>query len=232
MTLEKMIAYTFKDEKLLERALAHPSLSSEIRPAPPDNQRLEFLGDAILDLIISEELYHRHPRYKEGQLTKIRASIVSRPALAAVARRLDLGKELKMSRGEESSGGRVRDSNLSDTMESVIGAVYLDSDLPTCAQFVLRIFQAELDNIHPDLNSDNPKGALQEALQANSDRSPTYHIISEEGPPHLRLYRAEVHWSEQKLGTGEGTSKKSAEIAAAQNALCEKNWESKSGVTI
>lgn len=227
MTLEKMINYPFKDKKLLERALAHPSLSSEMRPAPPDNQRLEFLGDAILDLIISEELYHRHPDYKEGQLTKIRASIVSRPALAAVARRLKLGKELNMSRGEESSGGRERDSNLADTVESVIGAVYLDSDLPTCAKIVLQIFQPELANINADLNSDNPKGALQESLQANSDEAPTYLIISEEGPPHDRTYRAEVKWSGQKLGVGEGNSKKSAEINAAENALREKVWVKK-----
>lgn len=225
MPLEKTLNYPFKDKKLLERALSHPSLSSEIRPAPPDNQRLEFLGDAILDVIISEELYRRHPDYKEGQLTKIRASIVSRPALAAVARRLKLGKELKMSRGEDSSGGRERDSNLADTVESVIGAVYLDSDLPTCADIVLKVFQPEFVNISTDLNSDNPKGGLQEALQANSDESPTYHIISEDGPPHLRIYRAEVHWSGQKLGSGEGNSKKSAEIAAAQNALCSKIWK-------
>lgn len=224
MPLEQTLQYDFKDKNLLAQALSHPSRSSEIRPAPPDNQRLEFLGDAILDLIISEELYRRHPDHKEGQLSKTRASIVSRNALAAIARRLELGPRLLMGRGEESSGGRERDSILADAVEAVIAAIYLDADFVTVTKIVLKIFAPELDDQHSDINHDNPKGSLQEAVQGISNDWPIYRIVSEDGPDHRRIYQAEVHWMGQKLGSGEGNSKKNAEIAAAQQALRHRLW--------
>ena len=228
MSIEERLGYQFKDPSLLEVALSHPSLSSEIRPAPPDNQRLEFLGDAVLELAVTDYLYQLHPYFQEGVLTKLRASVVSKPALATTAVRLEVGKELKMSNGEEGSGGRKRASNLADAMESLFGAVYLDAGFKEARDIILRILKPELDQLDPETAQGNSKGELQEILQKISPESPSYHITGEDGPPHSRTFVASVRWMGNELGTGEGQSKKSAETAAATRALKLKLWENKS----
>ncbi|MDB4538204.1 ribonuclease III [Akkermansiaceae bacterium] len=228
MSIEERLGYHFKDPTLLEVALSHPSLSSEMRPAPPDNQRLEFLGDAVLELAVTDFLFQRHPDFQEGVLTKLRASIVSKPALATTAVRFEVGKELKMSNGEEGSGGRKRASNLADAMESLFGAIYLDAGFDEAREIILRLLEPELEQLDPDTAQGNSKGELQEILQKLSPESPSYHITGEEGPPHSRTFVASVRWMGNDLGTGEGPSKKSAETAAASKALKLKLWKKKS----
>lgn len=228
MSIEERLGYHFKDPTLLEVALSHPSLSSEIRPAPPDNQRLEYLGDAVLELAVSDYLYQLHPEFQEGVLTKLRSSVVSKPALATTAVRLEVGKELKMSNGEDGSGGRMRASNLADAMEALFGAIYLDTGFEGARDIIIRILEPELAQLDPDTAQGNSKGELQEILQKLSPDSPSYHITGEEGPPHSRKFVASVRWMGNDLGSGEGQSKKMAETSAASNALKLKLWENKS----
>lgn len=226
MTIEDRLGHVFQNKDLLVEALSHPSLSSERRPPPPDNQRLEFLGDAVLELAITDHLFHRFPHLKEGRLTKLRASLVSKPALSRVARSLKVGEVLKMSNGEEGSGGRDRPSNLADAMESLFGAVYLDAGLVKAAKVVLATLALELENLDPETALGNCKGELQEILQKISPQSPIYEVENEEGPPHCRIYCSSVTWKGLKLGTGSGPSKKDSEIAAASAALKEMAWTS------
>jgi len=224
MSIEERLGYPFKNKELLTQALSHPSLSSEIRPAPVDNQRLEFLGDAVLELAITDYLFHHFPDLKEGLLTKLRASIVSKPALAKAARRIQLGEALFLSNGEEGSGGRQRASNLADAMESLFGAIYLDENMTRAAQIVLQLMGPELALLDPDTNHGNSKGELQETLQQISPLAPIYEIQKEDGPPHARTFISTVSWKEQTLGKGQGPSKKTSEIAAAAAALKLKLW--------
>ncbi len=226
MSIEERLNYTFKSQTLLNEALSHPSLSSEIRPAPPDNQRLEYLGDAVVELVISTHLYHRFPEFQEGVLTKLRASVVSKPALAAAARTIDLGSALFMSNGESGSGGRNRDSNLADALEAVIGAIYLDSGLEAAKEVSLQLLSNQLESLNPKRSQGNAKGELQEILQQLTPEAPSYKVISEEGPPHDRTFVCEVTWRSKPLGQGSGPSKKSAEAKAAQAALTTQIWKS------
>ena len=225
MSIEDRLNYQFKSKELLRIALSHPSLSSEIRPAPPDNQRLEYLGDAVVELAISSHLYHRFPDLKEGTLTKLRASVVSKPALAKAARSIDLGSLLLMSNGESGSGGRERDSNLADAFESIAGAIFLDSGLEAATTVVLQLLAPQLDELNPSKAQGNFKGELQEILQKITTHSPTYQVLSEEGPPHKRNFICIVTWQNKELGQGRGSSKKAAEAAAAQAALKAKLWQ-------
>ena len=226
MSIEERLSYTFKSQTLLHEALSHPSLSSEIRPAPPDNQRLEYLGDAVVELVISTHLYHRFPEFQEGVLTKLRASVVSKPALAAAARTIDLGSALFMSNGESGSGGRNRDSNLADALEAMIGAIYLDSGLEAAREVSLQLLNNQLESLNPKRSQGNAKGELQEILQQLTPEAPSYKVISEEGPPHDRTFTCEVTWKGKPLGQGSGHSKKLAEAQAAQAALTTQIWKS------
>lgn len=226
VSIEDRLNYQFQNKALLKEALSHPSLSSEIRPAPPDNQRLEYLGDAVLELIVSSHLFQRFPDLKEGPLTKLRASLVSRPALAKAARTLSLGEALLMSNGEAGSGGRQRDSNLSDAFESITGAIYLDGGLEAAREVILQLLAPQMEELNPTETRGNAKGDLQELLQKKSPESPIYQMLSEEGPPHERTFLCNVTWQGQELGRGSGRSKKSAEAEAARAALTEKRWES------
>lgn len=210
----------------MDEALSHPSLSSEIRPAPPDNQRLEYLGDAVVELVISTYLYRRFPEFQEGVLTKLRASVVSKPALAAAARTIDLGSALFMSNGESGSGGRHRDSNLADALEAILGAIYLDSGLEAAKEVALQLLSNQLEILNPQKAQGNAKGQLQEILQQLNPEAPVYEVISEEGPPHDRTFVCEVTWKGKHLGQGSGPSKKSAEAQAAQAALNAPIWKS------
>jgi ribonuclease III len=218
-SLEEQLGYQFRNPLLLAEALTHPSLAYETHRAHFDNQRLEFLGDAVLQLIFTHELFRMFMDFNEGNLTKLRARLVSRTALASYARSRDIGAHLLMGRGEETSGGRSRASTLSDAFEALIGAIYLDGGLETAREVVLRLCSAELKSIAESPREVNPKGHLQEMLQALSAGSPHYTIISEEGPDHNKRFIARVTWSGHVLGTGNGLSKKQAETAAAEAAL-------------
>ena len=223
--LETTLSYQFQNSSLLKEAFSHPSLSSEIRPAPPDNQRLEYLGDAVLELITTDYLFKRFSDLPEGPLTKLRASIVSKPSLATVASRLGLGEALFMSNGEASSGGRERPSNLADVLEAVIGAIYLDSGLEVAMKVVTSVLQPEFEALDPQTAQvANSKGRLQEILQQITSEAPSYKVVSEEGPPHARIFTSEVNWGGKVLGSGEGPSKKIAETEAATAALNSGVW--------
>ena len=223
--LEQRLKYKFRNALLLAEALTHPSLGHETQRHHFDNQRLEFLGDAVLQLIFTEHLFDQFPQLSEGYLTKIRARIVSRDGLRILADRLDLGRYLMMGRGEESNGGRDRSSTLSDAFEALIGAMYLDSDFVTVRRVVLTEARELLEDLEIDPDDNNPKGRLQEILQSISPVSPTYPIIHQSGPEHQKTFIAKIVWEGRELGRGEGRSKKEAETAAARNALTLALWK-------
>ncbi len=218
--LESKLGYQFKNPALLEQALTHPSLSYETQRAiGQDNQRLEFLGDAVLQLILTHELFQRFSDFNEGALTKLRSRLVSRSALMEYAREIQLGDYLRMGRGEETSGGRSRPSALADAFEAVVAAIYLDGDYSAARTVVLTLLEESLTLLSEQPIEVNPKGQLQELLQSKSTGSPNYTIISQEGPDHAKRFEANVEWAGEILGTGTGQSKKEAEIAAAGMAL-------------
>jgi len=223
--LESRIHYKFRNSLLLAEALTHPSLAYESQKPHFDNQRLEFLGDAVLQLIVTEELYKRFPALTEGHLTKLRSRVVSRNALARFALAIQLGDYVLLGKGEEATGGRRRQSTLADAFESLIGAVYLDSGPEKVKELVLRLIEAEVGSMVDKPEERNPKGELQEYLQAIHPQAPDYQIISESGPDHRRVFQAEVSWLGKILATGKGKSKKEAEARAASEALRIRAWE-------
>lgn len=223
--LEQRLRYKFRNPLLLAEALTHPSLGHETQRHHFDNQRLEFLGDAVLQLIFTEYLFDRYHEAAEGQLTKLRAKLVSREGLKIHAQAIDLGKYLMMGRGEEASGGRERSSALADAYEALIGAMYLDSDYVTVRRTVLTEARELLEMLHLDASDANPKGRLQELLQSISPESPTYPIIDQSGPEHEKRFVARIVWGGCELGEGEGRSKKEAEVAAARDALDKELWK-------
>ncbi len=222
--LEERIGYQFQNPQLLREALTHPSVAHERQRKQFDNQRLEFLGDAVLQLVITEHLFARYGEAGEGRLTTRRSRLVSRESLKVRAAVLDLGQHLLMGRGEEASGGRQRDSTLGDAFEALLGAIYLDSDLETARRFILGEMKADLDRLEEEPLEVNPKGQLQELLQAISPRSPSYKLLSQEGREHERVFQVRVVWEDQILGEGSGRSKKQAETAAALAALKGQLW--------
>ena len=228
--LEQRLKYKFRNPLLLAEALTHPSLGHETQRHHFDNQRLEFLGDAVLQLIFTEWLFDHFPKFSEGQLTKMRSRLVSRDGLKMHAERLDLGQHLMMGRGEEASGGRERISALADAYEALIGAIYLDSDYVTVRRIVLTEAREDLEALDVDPPDANPKGRLQEILQAISPVSPSYPIIAAEGPEHQKKFVARVTWNGLELGEGRGRSKKDAETAAAKDALGKQLWAFTDGV--
>jgi len=207
---EKALQYTFQDKQLLLQALTHPSYGEG------DNQRLEFLGDAVLELCVSRLLYTHEPDLREGGLTHRRALLVREATLARAARELSLGQYLRMDRGEENTGGRDKDSILADALEAVLAAVFLDSDLTRAMAVVQRILPQTL--AHTPLQAD-AKSALQELLQGRGEPAPTYETILEEGPPHMRHFTVAVCLADGQTYEGAGKSKKLAEQEAAQAAL-------------
>jgi ribonuclease-3 len=223
--LEKRIEYEFRNPQLLAEALTHPSVAHETQRKHFDNQRLEFLGDAVLQLVITERLYQHFGEKAEGVLTKLRSRLVSRETLKTFAAAIDLGNHLIMGRGEEASGGRERTSTLADAFEALIGAIYLDSDLEAARKFVLAQASDELRQIAEEPVDINPKGELQELLQAISPMSPVYETVSESGPEHEKTFVVKVVWEGNVLGQGSGRSKKQAETVAAEEALELKRWE-------
>ncbi|MBA2744387.1 MAG: ribonuclease III [Chthoniobacterales bacterium] len=223
--LEQRVGHKFRNSLLLAEALTHPSLGHETQRHHFDNQRLEFLGDAVLQLVITEHLYSIFPREAEGRLTKLRSRLVSREALRAHASRLELGQFLMMGRGEEASGGRERTSTLADAFEALLGAIYLDTDLATARRFLLTLAADDLAQLDAEPIDLNPKGHLQEVLQAISPTSPVYELLAESGPEHEKTFIVRVSWEGMALGEGSGRSKKQAETAAALQAVQRKPWE-------
>ena len=223
--LEERIGYKFRNPLLLAEALTHPSLGHETQQYHFDNQRLEFLGDAILQLVITEKLFQNFGDAPEGQLTKLRSRLVSRESLKGYAAALDLGRFLMMGRGEEASGGRSRTSTLADAYEALIGAIYLDGGLDKTRKFILTQAQTDLVQITEEPVDINPKGQLQELLQSISPKSPVYETLSQSGPEHEKTFVVQVVWEKKVLGKGTGHSKKQAETAAAIEALELKRWK-------
>lgn len=217
--IQDRLGYDFGNEALLLQALTHPSLTREQGQLSPNNQRLEFLGDAVLQLVITSALYERYPNADEGALTKARAHLVNRTALARQGDALGLGDALHLSRGEEATGGRLRASTLADGFEAVIGALYLDGGLEVARRFILDHFQAAIGALDAVPSLDNPKGDLQEVLQASNSQAPQYRLESTSGPDHDRRFVAAVYHQGELLGRGEGRSKKAAESEAARAAL-------------
>lgn len=218
-SLETVIAYKFRNPLILAEALTHASLAYESQRPHFDNQRLEFLGDAVLQLTLSEELFRRMKSADEGVLTKARSQLVSTKALARIGRQLDLGPYILMGRGEEANGGRSRENTLADAFEAIVGAIFLDGGLASAKTFVSKAFAADFDQLMNAPLDLNPKGALQEMIQTNGKSPPVYEIISQTGPDHSKTFDAIVTWNGMELGRGTGRSKKDAEIEAARTAL-------------
>src|SRR6185503_2879246 len=217
--LQTRLGYTFRDENLLKLALTHPSVAHEAGAPVEHNQRLEFLGDAVLQLALTRELFEKFPAFNEGPLTKARAKLVNRRALAVHGRTLGLGKELIVSRGEELHGGRERPSALADAYEALLGAIFLDGGFEAAREVILRQFHGAFGTLSVIPILENPKGELQEFLQATSTEAPHYHVVSASGPDHDRIFECTVHHAGVELARGQGKSKKSAESEAAKVAL-------------
>ncbi len=204
------LGYTFRDGELLRRALTHPSMGRD------DNQRLEFLGDAVLQYLMSDQLYRAYPEEREGSLTHHRALLVCEAALSQIAGKLGVGEALIMDRGEEQTGGREKASVLCDAMEAILAAVYLDGGMEAAREVVARCWPSPEEVQRPMQDS---KGALQEILQKDGGTAPVYQITGQSGPPHDPLFEATVFHDGLKLATGTGKTKRRAEQAAALRAL-------------
>ena len=218
MNLETKLGYTFRDPKLLELALTHPSWGHEQGRRLPHNERLEFLGDAVLELAISEHLYCLYPEFAEGHLTKMRAHLASRDALVEMAEALELGGYLRLGEAEAVQGGRRRPSNLANALEATIGAIFLDGGYKVVSVFVVQQIERRLKQLAKNPEPENAKGILQEKLHALGQMA-TYRILSEKGPAHRKQFEATVEMNGKILGTGLGNTKKEAEKQAAMVAL-------------
>jgi ribonuclease-3 len=224
--LERRIGRSFADPTLLLTALTHPSFANEHPEDPTEhNERLEFLGDAVLGMIVARTLYQRFPEVTEGRLTEWRAYLVCGPTLARVAAGLGLGGWLRLGRGEDQTGGRDREGNLERAYEAVVGAIYLDGGLDAARSFVRATLAAELATLETSPDALNPKGALQELVQQlgapgeEATARPEYVLIAETGPDHQRHYEVAVEIDGEVLGRGAGASKQQAEKEAAAEAL-------------
>ena len=218
--LQRRIAYTFRDPALLERAVTHPSYLPDHPGAGESNQRLEFLGDAVLQILIGEALFHQYADNREGPLSRRRALLVNGTTLANLAREIGLDACLRLGASEESTGGRSRAAALGDAFEALTGALYLDSDLTQTREVVLRIYGDLRARLAPLEESDNPKGRLQEMVQPlHGNTALRYEVVRISGEDHAREYEVAVYLLDRLLGTGGGTSKKLAEEAAAKVAL-------------
>jgi ribonuclease III len=218
-TLQTEIQYTFRDPALLRQALTHPSVAHEQGRLVQHNQRLEFLGDAVLGLVLTRELYDKFPNVSEGPLTKARAQMINRRTLAEQARQIGLQDHLILSRGEEANRGRSRASALADAFEALIGAVFLDGGFEEARAFLIRSFHLAFGELTVIPTLDNPKGELQEILQAKSPDAPLYEVVRATGPDHDRDFECVVSHGGIELGRGLGKSKKAAESEAAIAAL-------------
>jgi ribonuclease-3 len=216
--LEQVLGYPFKDEDLLRLALTHRSCGSR------NNERLEFLGDSVLNHIVAQALFEQFPDAREGDLSRMRASLVQGETLAEVARELGLGEYLKLGPGEKKSGGHRRASILADTLESILGAILMDANIEACRIRVFDWFEGRLENVSPERVGKDAKTTLQEKLQARGKRLPDYQLARAEGEEHRQQFTVTCELSDGgKLFTGKGSSRRKAEQAAAQAALEELN---------
>ena len=221
-SLEEKIGYEFQDKKLLLQALTHSSFSNEQKiNKHPNYERLEFLGDAVLELISSQFFFEHYPEWKEGQLTRVRSSMVCEPALAYCARDISLQKYILLGKGEEATGGRERDSIVSDVMEAVLGAIYLDGGFEPAKDFVLKFILNDIE--HKQLFYDS-KTILQEIVQEKGIQPVEYILTGESGPDHDKQFTVSVQVNGQVVGNGTGHTKKAAEQAAAYQAIQEKKF--------
>jgi ribonuclease-3 len=212
--LEERLGHSFRRAELLQQALTHRSFGS------PHNERLEFLGDGVLDCVMAQELFARFPALSEGELSRLRASLVRKEALAAVARELALGEHMRLGEGESASGGATRPSILADTLEALYGAVFLDAGYDIARRAVCRTFGSALDSLHPDATAKDPKTRLQELLQARGQALPSYHVVATQGAAHRQTF--EVECIVEPLGlraTGRGEARRAAEQQAAEALL-------------
>jgi ribonuclease-3 len=218
--LQQVLGVKFSRVSLLEQALVHDSYVNENPDfAPASNERLEFLGDAVLGLIVTEKLYDEFPDYAEGQMTHLRAGLVRRDTLARMATSIGLGEYLYLGKGEEASGGRSKVPNLAGAMEAVIGSVFLDRGMDETRNCTLRLLEDEYQRLIKAGIAPDYKSQLQELVQAQSQKTPDYSLVASSGPDHARWFVAEVSAGDEVLGRGEGKSKKAAESGAARNAL-------------
>ena len=215
--LEEKIEYTFKDKCLLTQALTHSSYANEKQGGIKCNERLEFLGDAVISIVSAQYLYESFPDMPEGDLSKIRSSLVCTRSLSDFARQIDLGSYMLLGKGELNTGGRDRDSILEDAFEALTAAIYLDGGMECAKKHVLR-FLSEAVNTH-HINFKDYKTTLQEVIQKNPDQSITYVVSGESGPDHNKRFEVEVHLNSNVIGKGVGKSKKQAEQEAAKEAL-------------
>ncbi len=219
-TLEARIGHTFRRRALLECAITHPSYLQDHPTTPESNQRLEFLGDAVLQLVLTEALFALFPQDREGGLSRRRAALANGAFLARLAREIGLDAVLRLSGSEESTGGRSRAAALEDAMEALVGAVYLDSDLATARAVLLGLYGPLPERLAGVEKFDNPKGRLQEIVQpVHGNNALRYEVVRIHGEDHAREYEVAVHLLDRTLGSGRGTSKKHAEEAAARAAL-------------
>jgi ribonuclease-3 len=218
--LQQALGISFNNRALLEQALVHSSYCNEV-PAPPvsSNERLEFLGDAILNFVIAERLHQGFPRLNEGEMTRLRSAMVSQVSLARNAAAIGLGNYLYLGKGEEASGGREKPKNLASALEAVIAAVYLDQGLAATRDFVLRLFGTELDRTADQGSGIDHKSQLQEYTQEKWQLTPSYHLVKAEGPDHDKTFTVEVRVGDTVLAKGSGKSKKAAEAEAARLTL-------------
>ncbi|MCD7872083.1 MAG: ribonuclease III [Clostridiales bacterium] len=215
--LEEKIQYSFKNKAYLKAAVTHSSYANENRGSGAYNERLEFLGDAVVSIISAEFLFKKFPEMPEGQLSKLRSSLVCTASLSEYANEISLGDFLYLGKGEENSGGRKRPSILENAFEAVTGAVYLDGGLENAANFVLRFLSVSLDT--HNISFKDYKTLLQEVIQQNHGEALNYVITGESGPDHDKRFEVEVHLNSNVIGKGNGKSKKQAEQEAAKEAL-------------
>jgi len=215
---QKALGHTFKDFRLLETALTHSSYANEMRKGLPFNERLEFLGDAVLSIIVSDYLFSHCPELPEGDLTRLRASLVCEKSLCQFSRKLEVGKYLRLGKGESNSGGRERPSILADAFEALLAALYLDGGMKVARKFVEGFIVPELKPSRPNIFKDY-KTMLQEIVQQNPEERLEYRLVSESGPDHDKHFVCEVNLSNNPIGRGGGRSKKDAEQQAAREAL-------------
>lgn len=218
-TLQEKLNYKFKNEDLLINALTHSSYANEVRNGVSSNERLEFLGDSVLSIIVSEYIYKKFGDLPEGELTKIRASLVCEKSLCQFSREMELGQYLRLGKGEEKGGGRERDSILADAFEAVLAAMYLDGGFEVAKKHVLRFIKDELYNHNEAEAFKDYKTALQEIIQRNPEESVTYILTNETGPDHDKVFEVEVRLNSNTIGRGKGKNKKQAEQFAAREAL-------------
>lgn len=218
--LQRRIGYTFHDLSRLELALTHPSYLQENPATPDSNQRLEFLGDAVLQLVLTEELFRQFPDDREGVLSRRRAALSKGSSLSALAREIGLDRHLRLSASEENTGGRQRDSALEDAFEALIGAVFLDGQLPAAEQMLAAVYGPLPQRLSGFEQGENPKGRLQERIQpVHGNNAIRYEVVATTGEDHAREFEVVVYFKDEPAGRGRGSSKKQAEENAAREAL-------------